>query len=291
MISILRHGARSSELFARKLSALRTRVDIDLIDGLALDAEGPTYPAGEVIFSPGATPGAEALLVSGVAAEVRRLGDGRRQILALRLPGDGLACQPADNVVALTPVRLAPSDGLRVALADPSPQYHDLRRGWIAAERADQALLRTQLVRLGRMSALERTAHLLLEIHERLARVGLATEHAFHLPLTQEMVSDVIGLSIVHLNRTLQALRRDGLVGLRQSYVTLTGHERLAELAAYLSPFPAPRSPGPAARETTRRLAAADGRSTREGVSPALAGAGRRAGVSAVGAPAARQGW
>jgi CRP-like cAMP-binding protein len=69
------------------------------------------------------------------------------------------------------------------------------------------------IVRLGRLTAYERVAHLVLDIRDRLALVGLAAPDSFPPPLTQETLADVLGLSSVHVNRMLQQLRRDGLVG------------------------------------------------------------------------------
>ncbi|WP_293678901.1 Crp/Fnr family transcriptional regulator [uncultured Phenylobacterium sp.] len=92
----------------------------------------------------------------------------------------------------------------------------------------------------------------LLEVHERLAQVGLATDATFHMPLTQDTISDVIGLSGVHLNRTLQTLRRDGLIVSRQGYITLTDRRRLVEIAAYVSRFPLAWQPS-VGSETGRR--------------------------------------
>jgi CRP-like cAMP-binding protein len=163
--------------------------------------------------------------------------------VSLRFPGDALIPNPGETLIALTRVRTADGRALMTRLADPSPTYQPLRRAWVVTSHTDQAILRDQVVRLGRMSAFERIAHLLLEVHERLAQVGLATDSAFHLPLTQEMLSDVVGLSVVHLNRTLQSLRREQLVGFKQGYVTLVDRPSLVTIAGYVSRFPEPWRP------------------------------------------------
>jgi CRP-like cAMP-binding protein len=246
LISIIQHGVRNSEILARRLSSMRGRIDFGLLDNLALDGDRRDYAAGQAIFDQDANHRRVLVLVSGVAGEARVLADGRRQILALRFPGDALTANPGEILVALTRVHVADGAGLMTCLADASPDFQQLRRAWVTASRTDQAILRDQVVRLGRMSAFERTAHMLVEVHERLAQVGLASEANFHLPLTQEMVSDVIGLSVVHLNRTLQALRREGLVTSRQGYVTLVDRARLVEIAAYVSRFPTAWTPNAA---------------------------------------------
>jgi CRP-like cAMP-binding protein len=90
-----------------------------------------------------------------------------------------------------------------------------------------------QVVRLGRRSALERLAHLIMEVHERLQRTGLADRATLPWPLTQEAMADVLGLSIVHVNRTLQQLRREGLITLRAGRAVIPDVERLAALAGW----------------------------------------------------------
>ena len=246
MISIIQHGLKSSELLARRLAAMRSRLGSDMFASLGLDAGSRTFEAGQHIFESGRVRNEVQVMVSGVVGEVRILSDGRRQILALRLPGYTLIPNSAEALVALTLVRVADGLPLMACLANSSEDYQPLRRAWIAASRTDQAILRDQVVRLGRMSAFERVAHMVLEAHERLAQVGLATETTFHMPLTQEVISDVIGLSVVHLNRTLQTLRRSALVASRQGYFTLVDRPRLLDIAGYVSRFPVAWRPGEA---------------------------------------------
>lgn len=255
MISIIQHGVGTSEILARRLTSMRAKPDPGVLQNLVLDAERRHHEAGEAIFGQDANPSQVLVLVSGVAGEARVLADGRRQILALRFPGDALTPTVGEVLIALTRTRVADGARLVACLADPSTVFQPLRRAWVTASRTDQAILRDHVVRLGRMSAFERMAHMLLEVHERLAQVGLAGDASFHMPLTQEVISDVIGLSVVHLNRTLQALRREALVASRQGYVTLVDRPRLVEIAAYVSRFP--MAWRPSATPASRRSIAA----------------------------------
>src|SRR5262249_33776928 len=102
----------------------------------------------------------------------------------------------------------------------------------------DEALLINHVVRLGRQAALERLGHLLLELHWRLDQVGLAENWSFALPLTQEFLADATGLSIVHVNRTIQQLRRDGLLDWRNHSVYIKEPRRLADLCEFKPPRP-----------------------------------------------------
>ena len=79
--------------------------------------------------------------------------------------------------------------------------------GW--ARLIDEAVLRSWIVGLGRRTAFERTAHLMCELQVRLDAVGLAGDGFFPWPLTQDDLADTLGLTAVHVNRTLQRLRAE----------------------------------------------------------------------------------
>lgn len=175
------------------------------------------------------------IVVSGWACENRILSDGRRQIFAFVLPGDAVDLQTAADVgrralIALTHLELVDagvvaSGGSREAVAASQAVERAIR--------AREDRLFDQMVRIGRLTAKERVLNLLLELYDRLEAVGMVKEHTFRIPVTQEMFADTLGLSIVHINRTLQQLRREGLITLRAGAVTLHNRERLASLGCY----------------------------------------------------------
>ena len=82
-------------------------------------------------------------------------------------------------------------------------------------------LVYNHVIRLGRQTARARFTHLMLELHERLARMGLAEPGGSATPLTQDALADVLGFSTVHVNRTVQQLRRDGLLDMKNGMVHL----------------------------------------------------------------------
>lgn len=173
-------------------------------------------------------------LRAGWAALVRHFADGRRQIEHVLLPGDPLplereATYPA-TIVALTPVTLIDLDG--PWLSDPALLDDVLRRHTMATVHH----LLDATARLGRQVAIERFAHLLLELRDRLCGVGLATDTHFRMPLTQEMLADTLGLTSVHVNRTLQMMRQQQLIELEGREVTLLQPGELARMADYPSP-------------------------------------------------------
>lgn len=172
------------------------------------------------------------IIVSGWAGRVRYFKDGRRQILHLLLPGDLIDHIPCDEplapttIVALTDVRLAPA---------PIPAHRDtgLDRAYRLANAMELGHLFRQVARLGRFDSFERIADLLIELSERLRSAGLTTGDVYHLPLTQEMLGDCLGLTSVHVNRTLQQLRREGMVEIHGSMVKLLQPDRLRSLVNY----------------------------------------------------------
>ncbi len=179
-------------------------------------------------------------LVSGWACRHRLLPDGRRQIFDLVLPGEsvGVCLRPHPlanaSTIALTPVRLV--DASPLLALEPGAEQDEFTAALHAQAAADERRALNQIMRLGRLTALERLADLLLELHERLAIVGEVEGDRLPLPLTQETLADLNGLSVVHVNRTLQELRREGLVRVERGWATLLDRRALAQLAGVDQP-------------------------------------------------------
>ncbi len=185
------------------------------------------HPAGSDI------PAGSGVMLSGWAGWIHDLADARRQIVTLLLPGDlvqpGRSGSLAMTNTALTDVTTADVSNLLRAIEEEA-EAANLRRAWHAAQAAVNARVVAQVTRLGRQSAYERTAHLLVELMDRQRRGGLASLSSMPLPVTQETLADVLGLSIVHLNRTLQTMRRDGLIQSRSSQVIILDEARLRDI-------------------------------------------------------------
>jgi len=229
-------GVRPIDPILRRLRSLAnlSDSDIELVRSLAERRE--RHSPGEQLTAEGAGGGHPRLVVSGWACRQRLMSDGRRQIFSLLLPGDGFGFggRPAlSGVVALTALETLDATALQdAAWRGGSP---GLARALAAAELLDDALLLDHAVRLGRMTALERVAHFLLELQQRLETAGLGDRQRFPLPLTQEILADTLGLSIVHVNRTLQQLRRSGLIELRSGVAILLEPESMARICDYRS--------------------------------------------------------
>ena len=102
---------------------------------------------------------------------------------------------------------------------------------WLAVE--ETAIYAERIIDTGRRSPFERVAHFFLELHLRLERVGKATSRTFELPLSQEVIGDVLSLSAPHVNRVLRRLRADGLITIDRHTVTLNDLEALQIMAHF----------------------------------------------------------
>jgi CRP-like cAMP-binding protein len=184
----------------------------------------------------------------GYAIRYKLLRNGKRQILNVILPGDviGFPVSFFDrsiySVVAVSNLtyNICSLDSY-VRLCYERPQF-GLALSWLAAHEA--AIYAEHIVDLGRRTPGERLARFLLEIHARLLAVGRAEETSFDLPFSQEVMADVLGLSVPHLNRVMQQLRAEQLITSRSRRVELTDMASLRTLAHYqpldLAPIPMP---------------------------------------------------
>jgi CRP-like cAMP-binding protein len=188
------------------------------------------------IISDGERPERLHLICEGWAARYKMLPNGARQITAFLLPGDfcdlhaTLLGKMDHSIVALTPCKVA---WVSTSKLDQLTATHaDLTRVFWWSTLLDGAILRAWLVNNGRREALERVAHQLCELHARMMMIGLVEDDRLDLPVTQEDLGDATGLTAVHVNRTLQRLRADGLIELSRRVLTvkdLPGLQRLAQ--------------------------------------------------------------
>jgi CRP-like cAMP-binding protein len=201
------------------LLKLRVRDDIGAEEEAAIRGmvgEIREYNADQVIIRRGSELRESVLLLDGWIARTKDLSDGGRQISELQFAGDftdihGFTLKRLDhNIATITPCRVAlvPHDRLRSTLE----RFPHLMRVYWLMTNIDAAIHREWTVSLGRRSALSRMAHLFCEIRERLDIVGLAKNDTYEFPLTQQELGECLGLTAVHVNRTLQELRRRGLI-------------------------------------------------------------------------------
>ncbi len=230
------------ELLTRRLERFARLAPEELAMLESVTEKTEEFLSGTELVAEGQSLDAPHLLLSGWACRFRMLPDGRRQIFEFILPGDiyGLCLRPQaialTTAVALTPVVIADASALGDAILNRSDDYPGLTAALHSTASLEEAYLLNQLMRVGRQTAYERTAHLILELHERLGIVGLADETSVTIPLTQEIMADALGLSVVHLNRTLQHLRRDQLIEFKSGLMRLLQPDRLADVADFRPP-------------------------------------------------------
>jgi CRP-like cAMP-binding protein len=222
----------------RRLSALARLHEEDrrALEGVLADNIRRAGPHTDLACE-GDAPVATQAILSGWALRYKTLEDGRRQIINLLLPGDTcdynafLLRELDHSVGALTPVIYAeiPSDRMEAVLANCPTVARALARESLVMA----AIQREWTVNLGQRRAFERVAHLLCEVYLRLQTVGLAEGLSCTFPLTQTDLAEATGLSTVHVNRTLQELRRERLIVLQDKSLQIRNLEDLMSAALF----------------------------------------------------------
>ncbi len=187
-----------------------------------------------------------AFITDGFAVRYKLLRNGKRQIINILIPGDvvGLPGSFLDrasySVIAVTDLKLqvCSLDGF-VALCYQRPKF-GLALSWLAVQEA--VTNAEHLIDIGRRTPIERLAHFLLELHARLKAVDRATERGFDLPVSQELLSDSLGLSVPHLNRMFARLRAEGMITLQDRRVEFIDLKAL-ELLSHYQPLSPTRIP------------------------------------------------
>lgn len=217
----------------RKLEVL-TRLDAEELAFLErLEATNRRVPAGTDLAVQGEPFGPVVAMRSGWAMRFKTLSDGRRQVTNFAIPGDivGLYAnllKVADHSAStLTEAEIAEfSHDAVTELFRDHPKLA-IAFAWTGAR--EEAVLAEKAACLGRRTAHERLGHLLLEMLRRLQMVQLTQGDRFVFPVTQELIADTLGLSAVHVNRTLGRLRAEGMIEVDGAEIHV---KRVPELAA-----------------------------------------------------------
>ena len=182
-------------------------------DGLVVSTR--VVVAGEDLVVEGDAPSHCRVLLDGQAFRHKTLPDGRRQIMSFHIPGDvcdlqGLFLGMDHNVTALSAgeVALIP----HAKLSEVMEAHPRVARALWRTSLVEAAVFREWMVGMGRRTAYARIAHLFCEMIVRMRAAGLVHQNRCSFPITQQHLSDALGLSAVHTNRTLQALRGEGLL-------------------------------------------------------------------------------
>lgn len=193
--------------------------------------------AGVAIFSADEAPSEVCVLLEGLAMRHKLLPDGGRQILSFRIAGDFCEAQTLVSPVLDFGVSAGSACVLAVisrhALQKLAEAHPELGAALWRETVANAAVEREWVANLGRRSAAERLAHLLCEVQTRLHGAGLANGGSFAFPVTQTDLADALGLSTVHVNRSLQLLRRTGLISFSGGVVKVLEPDPLHALAGF----------------------------------------------------------
>jgi CRP-like cAMP-binding protein len=211
---------------------------LDVMDHGHLDfGPGRTVAVHHDIIGDGSDTSSTSLLLSGMACRYKMMGDGRRAIVGFLVPGDFTnllfpSRQRLDfGVAALTPCEVVdvPCAVLQRLTSDNSPLGNAL---WACAQ-MDAAIQRAWTAIISQCPADKRMAHLLCELRQRFALVGLADGESFRLPLTQQELADAMGLSTVHVNRVLQHLKELRLIRMVDRIVSIPSLDALESFADF----------------------------------------------------------
>ncbi|MBR0755637.1 Crp/Fnr family transcriptional regulator [Bradyrhizobium jicamae] len=209
--------------------------DIRAIHGLPIRER--KLGASALIVADGARSTDCCLLAEGFAFRAKTTFEGQRQVLSLHIPGEipdlqSLHLHVMDHeLVALTPCKVGFI--AHEAIRDANQQRPNLAAALWRETLIDSAIFREWIVNVGRRSAAARMAHLLVEMHQRLKAVGLTQDDGFAFPITQAELGDCLGLSTVHVNRTLQSLRKDGLISVERAEFRILDMQGLEFLAGF----------------------------------------------------------
>ena len=220
-------------LMIRKLASIFPLADKEKQALLELPIQVTPVKADQDIVRIGERPTQSCLILEGVTCVYKLTSEGNRQIMALHIPGD---------IPDLQSLHLKVLD-ISIATISPSSvgfiQHSDLRQLCERCPRltaafwretlVDGSIYREWLLNIGQRDAYTRIAHFICELLLRLKAVGLAENNTFELVITQAELADALGTSTVHMNRTLQALRADGLIQTQGTHVVVPDWKRLKE--------------------------------------------------------------
>lgn len=225
----------------RKLSAF-ARLSPDELACLAeLQSRRRSVAALTELVHEGQTDHRAWILQEGWASCYKLVPNGGRQIIGFPVPGD---------FMGLRSILLRTSDHSFASLTDavvtevPQQRLTEIFQAFPRLGSAilwslsrDEAMVVEHLVNIGRRSAIERLAHLFLELGERLQLVGLASTTGFACPLNQYLLADALGLSAIHVNRSLRQLRERRLITVKAHQVIIHDLNALKALAGYDSAY------------------------------------------------------
>ena len=230
-------AAHPLSLLVRRLEVAGTLSDPDRAAICALPFTPRTVPPATYLTREGEPATSCAVLVSGFAYRHKLSYSGARQIVSLHIPGEALDFQSLTlavvdhNVQTLTHAELAvvPMAAMRALVDNNRNIAHAVLHNLLV----EASVLREWVLNVGRRSARERLAHLLCEYAFRLDAQGLSDGVGYELHMTQEQIGDALGLTSVHVNRSIRALEEEGLLLRKGRIVSFPDTKKLRQVADF----------------------------------------------------------
>jgi CRP-like cAMP-binding protein len=225
-----------SNPFIRKVEYGADLTDEDRALLMEVSADAKMLAGGTDVISEGDVPENVHLVMDGYACRYKVLPDGRRQIMAIFVPGDlcdlhvQILGEMDHSIGTLTKASMVEIDKDTIAELIANPRIN--RALWWASL-VDEGTLREWLVSMGQRDSAEQMAHIFCELYMRLRAVGCGEEDGYQLPFTQDELSDLMGITPVHVNRTLTRLREDDLIRIEGKRLVIPDFDRLREFGGF----------------------------------------------------------
>jgi len=217
---------------------LRSRLsEPDRLALLSLPFNLRTLEAGSYTVREAEPPVQCGVLLSGFSYRQKLTGEGNRQIVSLHVPGDALDLQHLFLDVADHSVQMLTRGQVafipRSAIQELAGNRPGVARALLIKILTEASVLREWVLNVGRRDARARLSHVLCELAVRLEAQGLAEEYGYQLPMTQEQLADAVGLTAVHVNRTLKTLEMEGLITRTKRNISFPNWERMRDVADF----------------------------------------------------------
>lgn len=189
------------------------------------------------IVSPGQTVDHACLVAHGLVARYEQMNDGQRQLTAFHIPGDMCDLHSVPwpmaewGLLALsttTVVNVPHHELLALAI-----RFPNIALAFWRDTTADASILAKWIGNLGHRDARQRLAHIICETGFRLEHAGLGSRDAFWFGVTQDNLADALGLTAVHVNRTMQAMRAEGLIRTDSRTIYIDDWDRICAVAGF----------------------------------------------------------
>lgn len=224
-------------LMIRKLESQISLTAVEKQALQALPVQTQDVKSNQDIVKMGEQPTHCCLLLEGFSCVYKLTLEGKRQIMSLHIPGDmpdlqSLHLNVIDiNIASLSPCKLGfiKHEDLHLLFE----RHPRLTTAFWHETLVDASIFREWLLNVGQREGYSRIAHIICELMLRLEAVGLIEDHTFYMPITQAELADATGMTPVHVNRVLQALRNDGLIKINRRKITIPNWQKLQEAGEF----------------------------------------------------------